>query len=275
MPELPEVETIVRALRPVLTGKTILQAEFLHPRTTPHTPPARLKEALKNNRIVAVSRRGKYILVHLENKPDMVVHLRMSGKLLLNKESLSDPHLRAFFRLSENIVLNFVDTRTFGFLYLLEEPIPEGFRSLGVEPLSSSFSAKRLAELFRNRKSPVKALLLRQDLIAGIGNIYASEACWIAKVHPATFGGELEEKQLKALHRAVRKVLRQAVDLMGTTLNDFRRPDGTPGEYGNALLVYGRKGEPCPRCGQTIERIVQNGRSSFLCPNCQHETRGG
>lgn len=269
MPELPEVETVVRALRPVLTGKTISQLELLHPRVTRHGHPHLLEDAIRGAKVVALNRRGKFILIELDNRPTVAVHLRMSGQLLISDTPLPSPHLRAIFHLEGGPTLNFVDVRTFGTIFLIDGSEPDGYRTLGVEPLSSSFTAKRFASILEGRATVIKTLLLRQDLIAGIGNIYASEACWLAKVHPALPAGELDQDQIKRLHRAIRRVLSDAVDQMGTTLSDFRRPDGEPGRYGNRLHVYGRHENPCPRCGTSIERMVQHGRSTFFCPRCQ------
>ena len=269
MPELPEVETVVRALRPILVGNTIESLELLHPRVTRHCNPEQLQDICEDAWITALERRGKFILVLLADRPQVAIHLRMSGQLLLSETRLTSPHLRAIFHLAKGPDLHFVDIRTFGTIFPIDGSEPDGYRTLGVEPLSSSFTAEHFGRLLTGRSTAIKSLLLRQDLIAGIGNIYASEACWIAQVDPRLPGARLEKEQIKRLHRAIRKVLRSAVDQMGTTLSDFRRPDGEPGRYGNHLLVYDRQGEPCSRCGTGIERVIQHGRSTFFCPRCQ------
>ncbi len=271
MPELPEVETIRRALAPVLEGRIIETVELLHPRVTRHDDPERLGRLLPGQRIEAIDRRGKFLRFQLsEDLPALVCHLRMSGQLLLNSGPLASPHLRAQFTFRDGEPrLGFVDVRTFGTLFF-EDVGPPGFARLGVEPLNKAFTAAKLRTLYGNRRAPVKSLLLSQELVAGIGNIYASEICWEVGLHPSRAGNSLSDCELRRLHRAIRRVLKRAVEEMGTTLSDFRRPDGTPGEYGNSLQVYGREGQECRRCGGLIERMTHHGRSSFFCPRCQH-----
>jgi formamidopyrimidine-DNA glycosylase len=273
MPELPEVETVVRALRPALEGKQILQLDLLHPRVSRHSGPERLKSAVDGAVIRTLKRRGKFILLDLHDRPTLAIHLRMTGQLLLSATPLESTHLRAVFHLSCDLSLYFVDIRTFGTLFLLDGEEPAGYRSLGIEPLSSKFNAGKLIELADDRRTSIKSFLLDQRKIAGIGNIYASEALWRAGIDPRSKTGSLSPGKLADLADAIQGVLSQAVDQMGTTLSDFRRPDGTPGEYGNRLDVYGRNGQPCPRCDTTLKRIVQHGRSTFFCPRCQHKPR--
>lgn len=273
MPELPEVETVVRALRPVLAGKTIQRLELLHPRVSRDSDAERLIAATRNARITHLDRRGKHLLWHLDGRPTLVVHLRMSGQLLLSDKPLDSPHVRAVFHLKGGPLVHFVDIRTFGTLFLLDGTEPKGYRDLGVEPLSDSFSPVTLRELMHHRTTPVKSFLLMQNFVAGIGNIYASEALWLAGIHPRTEAGAIREPKITRLHDALVKVLSDAVDQMGTTLSDFRRPNGEPGQYGNQLNVYDREGQPCPRCGQPITRIMQHGRSTFFCSRCQHTPR--
>jgi len=232
-------------------------------------PAGVLRGAVEGAVITGVRRRGKYILLDLSRRPSIAVHLGMSGSLLLSVAPLDSPHLRAAFHFAGGGRLNFVDPRTFGTLFPLAGEIPRGFRSLGAEPLSSSFTAAELEGLLSHRRAPVKALLLRQDLVAGIGNIYAGETLFRARISPFRAGGDLSRAEVRRLHRAMRAVLREAIGEMGTTLSDFRRPDGEPGKFANRLHVYGRAGKPCPRCGTPVERATQHGRSTFFCPRCQ------
>jgi len=271
MPELPEVETVVRGLRPGLRGATVKCLHLHHPRVHRRSNKAELESGVNGATIREVNRRGKFILIEFEGgRPPLAIHLRMSGQLLFESEAADSPHLRATFEFTDQPPLYFLDTRTFGIFFLIDGTEPQGFRELGVEPLSSRFTAAAFKEIVHNRRTVIKTFLLRQDMIVGIGNIYACEALWIAKIDPTLPACELNDAQLKRLHRAIRKVLQQAVDQMGTTFSDFRRPGGQPGEYGNQLDVYGRHGQPCPKCRSTIERMVQNGRSTFYCPRCQH-----
>ncbi len=276
MPELPEAETIARALEPEITGKVIERLELLHRRVHRRTSAGKLRAAVEKARIERVYRRGKYILFDLSGqRPTIAVHLRMSGQLILSREQMENPHLRAVFHLEDGTRINFIDTRTFGLIFPLDGDVPKGFRKLGVEPLSSDFTAAGLGRMLAGRSANLKSLLLRQDLIAGVGNIYASEVLFRARLHPARSGASLDMKELIRLHRSLRHILRKAIEGLGTTISDFRRPDGSTGEFANKLLVYGRAGEPCPNCPAQIERIVQNGRSTFFCPRCQHEPGGG
>ncbi len=270
MPELPEVETIVRALQPVLTGKTIRRFEFLHPRVTRHSSPEQIRQEYIGSIISDLRRRGKYILIQFrQNPPDLAIHLKMSGQLLLSEEELVNKHLRAVIHLNDGLRLNFVDIRTFGYIFIANQNAPQGFLSLGIEPLSSSFTARRLEQLLSDKKTEVKTLLLHQDLVAGIGNIYASEICFLAGIHPERKGNILSKEEFKRLHRSIRKILQEAIFQMGTTFSNYRRPNGEAGMYSNQLQVYGRESEPCYKCQTKIIRIVQHGRSTFYCPLCQ------
>ncbi|MDP8206095.1 MAG: bifunctional DNA-formamidopyrimidine glycosylase/DNA-(apurinic or apyrimidinic site) lyase [Candidatus Electryonea clarkiae] len=271
MPELPEVETIIRALKPDLAGRIIISLRLLHPRVHRDTDPIRMCDNAKGAEIKDVYRRGKFIIFELSpGRTNLVAHLGMSGRLLTTDTPSDDKHLRALFELSGNIFLNFIDIRTFGKLFNLEGKIPPGFKNLGVEPLSSKFTSSRFSGMLAGRTTDIKTLLLRQDLIAGIGNIYASEALFISRIHPARAGEDLLTREICSLHKTIRKVLHNAIDQMGTTFSDYRKPDGSPGNFGNSLTVYGRDGSPCIRCKTNLERINQHGRSTFFCPQCQH-----
>ncbi len=270
MPELPEVETIVRALREAVPGRTIRAIGKIHPRPSRYSSPALLIRYMANTTITHLDRRGKYILFDLKDRPVPVVfHMGMSGQLLLGQETSASPHVKAEITFTDGGYLHFIDPRMFGLIFIGNESSPPGYRKLGPDPLSSTFTARKLETILAGRSMIIKTLLLQQHLIAGIGNIYASETLFRAGIHPETPGCELGKEQITRLHRTLRKVLREAIDQMGTTLSDFRRPDGTQGEYGNKLLVYDRHGEPCPQCGTTIQRVIHHARSTFFCPRCQ------
>ena len=256
MPELPEVETIVRALKPELDGERITSLDLFHPRVYRKVNKKRLIEVASGSVINQVKRRGKYIVLDLNPpNPGIVLHLGMSGQLLLSKKPLENKHSRALFKFEANKYLNFVDIRTFGKIFLLEGNIPDGYSTLGVEPLSTEFTSAYLARFLKGKTTDIKTLLLRQDLIAGIGNIYASEACYRAKIHPAKSGDSIKAGEIKSLHRVIRKVLGEAIEQMGTTLSDFRRPDGEPGSFSNKLRVYGHEQDPCQVCNTNINKI--------------------
>jgi formamidopyrimidine-DNA glycosylase len=273
VPELPEVETIRRRLAPVLEGATIESAEIVDPRLTRPVDPQRVAEALVGERVVALERRGKYLLWRLESGRTLVVHLRMTGSLRHDStgELPEDAHRRATLGFDTGARIGYRDVRRFGTWELLE---PEHLRPylsarLGPEPLATSFTAARLGALLAGRRAPVKAFLLDQRRVAGVGNIYADEALWRARIHPLRPAGTLDRGEIASLHRALRAVLRKGIELQGSTLRDYVTPEGDDGAMQQEFHVYGRLGQPCDRCGRPIERIVVAGRGTWFCPHCQ------
>jgi formamidopyrimidine-DNA glycosylase len=273
MPELPEVETIRRRLAPVLEGATIERAEIADPRLTRPVDPALVADALRGERIEALDRRGKYLLWRLSSGRTLVVHLRMTGSLrhASDGELPEDAYRRATLALDTGAAVGYRDVRRFGTWELLDEGHLRPYLDarLGPEPLAGSFTASRLAALAARRTTPVKAFLLDQRRIAGVGNIYADEALWRAQIHPLRPAGELSGDELGRLHRALRAVLRKGIERQGSTLRDYVTPDGDGGAMQHEFHVYGRFGEPCDRCGRPIERIVVGGRGTWFCPHCQ------
>jgi formamidopyrimidine-DNA glycosylase len=273
MPELPEVETIRRRLAPVLEGATIERAEIADPRLTRPVDPALVADALRGERIEALERRGKYLLWRLASGRTLVVHLRMTGSLrhASDGELPEDAYRRATLALDTGAAVGYRDVRRFGTWELLDEGHLRPYLDarLGPEPLAGSFTASRLAALAARRTTPVKAFLLDQRRIAGVGNIYADEALWRAQIHPLRPAGELSGDELGRLHRALRAVLRKGIERQGSTLRDYVTPDGDGGAMQHEFHVYGRFGEPCDRCGRPIERIVVGGRGTWFCPHCQ------
>jgi formamidopyrimidine-DNA glycosylase len=273
MPELPEVETIRRRLAPVLEGATIERAEIVDPRLTRPIDPGVVAGALVGERIVALDRRGKYLLWRLSSGRTLVVHLRMTGSLrhVADGELPEDVHRRATLALDTGAAVGYRDVRRFGTWELLEEDHLRPYLDarLGPEPLAGSFTASRLATLAAGRTTPVKAFLLDQRRIAGVGNFYADEALWRAQIHPLRPAGVLAAVEVARLHRALRAVLRKGIERQGSTLRDYVTPDGDGGAMQHEFHVYGRLGEPCDRCGRPIERIVVGGRGTWFCPHCQ------
>ena len=273
MPELPEVETIRRRLAPVLEGATIERAEIVDPRLTRPVDPRLVANALVGERIMSLERRGKYLLWRLESGRTLVVHLRMTGSLRHAPagDLPDDAYRRATLALDTGAAVGYRDVRRFGTWELLEEDHLRPYLEmrLGPEPLASSFSASRLALLAAGRTTPVKAFLLDQRRIAGVGNIYADEALWRAQIHPLRPAGELGADEIARLHRALRAALRKGIERQGSTLRDYVTPDGNGGTMQHEFHVYGRLGEPCDRCGHPIERIVVGGRGTWFCPHCQ------
>jgi len=273
VPELPEVETVRRALAPVLEGATVHRAEILDARLTRPHDPQPIAVELAGERVREVARRGKYLLCRFASGRTLVVHLRMTGSLRHGQEGSlpPDPHRRALLRLDSGNELAYRDIRRFGTWLLLdpgEEPAYFGSR-LGPEPLDPGFGAADLGAALAGRIAPVKAVLLDQRRLAGVGNIYADEALWRARVHPRHPAGSLGRDPVRRLHRSLRHVLRRGILLQGSTLRDYTTPNGAVGGMQDHFAVYGRAGEPCHRCGAPIERLVVVGRGTWVCPACQ------
>jgi formamidopyrimidine-DNA glycosylase len=272
MPELPEVETVRRRLEPVLVGRRFDRVEILDPRLTRPEDPVEVAAELTGERVEAVDRRGKYVVVRFESGRALLVHLRMTGTLLhVDEVPEEDPHRRAVVRLDDGSEVIYRDVRRFG-TWLLSEPgeaQPYLAARLGGEPLAQAFTAKRLGEALAGRRAPVKAAILDQRRLAGVGNIYADEALWRARIHPLRPAGELDEDELRALHRGIRAALKAGIERQGATLRDYRTPDGGSGRMQHEFKVYGREGEPCERCGRPIEKIRAAGRGTWFCPKCQ------
>jgi formamidopyrimidine-DNA glycosylase len=274
MPELPEVQTVVDELGERLRGRRFAPgAEALWPRTIGYPDPASFADRLANQAIAGVERRAKYILIRLESGDLLVVHLRMTGNLhFAPPDSPYDPHLRARLPLDDGIELRFADTRKFGRLYLgredeLASVIPLG--RLGPEPLDADFTVERLRERLAGRRGAIKPALLDQRVVAGLGNIYADEALFRAGIDPRRPADSLSEAELKALHAGIRDTLTQALGNGGTSFRNYLNTAGRKGSNQEALLVFRRQGEGCPRCGQPLVRIVVGGRGTHICPACQ------
>jgi formamidopyrimidine-DNA glycosylase len=274
VPELPEVETVRARLEPRLVGRRLERVEIYDPRLTRPFDPAGVAAELEGERIAALDRRGKYLVFRFESGRVLLIHLRMTGNLLHdNGDSVSadDRHRRAVVRLDDGSDVVYRDMRRFGTWLLVEPDELEPYLGdrVGSEPLASSFTAKQLEATLAGRRTPVKAALLDQRRLAGVGNIYADEALWRARVHPLTPAGALDSSELRALHRGIRTALQAGIARQGATLSTYRTPDGTPGRMQHEFKVYGREGEPCDRCGTPIEKIRAAGRGTWSCPNCQ------
>jgi len=273
VPELPEVESVRRRLAPLLEGRRFERVEVSDPRLTRPLDPSRVARSLEGERVVAVDRRGKYLIVRFESGRALLIHLRMTGSLLHRRDDAleDDPYRRAVVRLDDGSDVAYRDVRRFGTWELLErgeEDVYLGAR-LGAEPLARSFTAARLGERLANRRAPVKAAILDQRTLAGVGNIYADEALWYAQVHPLREARSLDEAEVSSLHRGIRKALQRGIARQGSTLRDYRLPDGERGTMQHAFNVYGREGEPCSRCGTPVEKIRTAGRGTWYCPSCQ------
>jgi formamidopyrimidine-DNA glycosylase len=274
VPELPEVETIRASLAPRLVGRKLERVEILDARLTRPEPPELVSAALEGEVVADVRRRGKYLIVVFESGRHLLVHLRMTGNVLhpAPEGREDDPHVRAVVRLDDGSDVAYRDVRRFGTWELLEANELELYfaaRRLGVEPLGRSFTAARLGRSLEGRRAPIKAALLDQRAAAGIGNIYADEALWYARVNPLTPAGELDDAQVTALREGIRKALRLGIRRQGATLRDYRDADGRRGRMQDEFHVYGRANEPCDRCGTPIAKTRVAGRGTWFCPSCQ------
>jgi formamidopyrimidine-DNA glycosylase len=276
VPELPEVETIRRQLAPALEGRRIEGIEVRDARWCAPAPPEAVEDAVRGRAIERVARRGKYLILSLEDDVHLVMHLRMTGNLLLTDDADDPQHLRVDMRLDDGRRLLFVDVRRFGTgdVLLGSDALVEYFDSrLGVEPLSADFTGEALRAMAKGRKQPVKAFLLNQERIAGVGNIYADEALWRARIHPLRPVGTLKRDQIEALRGAVVESLRLGIDSKGASIDDYRHVDGARGTFQERFVAYSREGEPCLRCGTPIEKLRAAGRGTYVCPSCQRRPR--
>jgi formamidopyrimidine-DNA glycosylase len=278
MPELPEVETIARILRPELVGATILDADLRWRRTLAAPTPKKFKELIKGQVILAVGRRAKFLVIQLTTY-NLLIHMRMSGDLLIKKGKIKpEKHDRLILLLSapsaaqtgkasrdgglSNLVFN--DPRKFGRVWLTDD-LEQVLGGLGPEPLSDDFTPQWLYENLHRRKRQLKPLLLDQSFLAGLGNIYTDEALHMAKLHPLAGSATVTAKQAEALRNAIRAVLEAGIQSSGASIDWVYRG----GDYQNHFRVYGRLGQPCPVCGTSIERILVGQRGTHICPRCQ------
>jgi formamidopyrimidine-DNA glycosylase len=270
LPELPEVETTARSLRPRLIGRRVTGVGGVDwPRMLPNSSEAELAAALTGLSVVVVDRRGKYLLIGFDDDLWVAVHRKMSGNLLLEPASSARQlHTHLEIEFDDGNALRFVDARKFGRVYLfhsLGELDAFVAARLGPEPLGDF----ELATLIRGRRGRIKSLLLDQAFLAGVGNLYADEALWQARIHPLRSADSLSSREIRRLGEAIKQVLTVAIERRGTSFSTYRDSDGTPGDNQVFLNVYGRESHACPRCGKPIRRILIGARSAHFCPNCQ------
>jgi formamidopyrimidine-DNA glycosylase len=274
MPELPEVETIRRQLEPEVVGRRIDALEILDPRWTEPVPPATVERAVAGRRIEVLDRRGKWLLMGLERGVWLVMHLRMTGNLVLT-DADEDRFLRARIALDDGRRLLFNDARRFGTGQVVSGADLEDYLRprAGIEPLSDSFTPDAIGELAAGRTAPLKSFLMMQSGIAGIGNIYADEALHRARLHPLSPAGSMRRGHWEDLHEGIVETLEAGLANGGASIDDYRDSRGEPGSMQDEFLVHSREGLPCPRCGEPIRRIVVGGRSTYFCPGCQKRLR--
>jgi formamidopyrimidine-DNA glycosylase len=269
MPELPEVETVARSLERRLNGRKILDISNEWPNHLATHDLDTMRDRISGTTVEGISRRGKYIVFALNSGDSMIIHLKMTGQLLIQPCSTPVPdHVHTVFLLSGSEELRFRDVRKFGRVYLTANS-DEILGNLGPEPLTESFTPDLLYKMLAKRRRIMKPLLLDQEFIAGIGNIYADESLFKAKLAPKRTSNMISRSESDLLHRSIQTTLQSAIENGGATINDYRQPDGSEGEMQNSLRVYGREGEPCFRCDGVVERIVLGSRSTYFCPSCQ------
>lgn len=273
MPELPEVETVVRGLAPVLEGARFKHIQ-LNRQKLRFPLPERFAETLQGKRIRHLSRRAKYGLIHMEDAPDVIFHLGMSGRMRLlgAGESKAEKHDHVVFKTSKDEYIAFNDPRRFGFIdFLKADGSHPMLDKLGPEPLSNNFHGDALAEKLKGRKTPIKTAILDQTVVSGVGNIYACEALYEAGISPRRLAYTVQGQRAERLASMIRAVLTRAIAAGGSTLKDYTQVDGELGYFQHDFKVYGREGKPCRTdgCNAMLKRIVQGGRSTFLCSNCQ------
>jgi formamidopyrimidine-DNA glycosylase len=280
MPELPEVETIARQLRGLVVDRTISEFESRWVRLTEPEPAEVVGARLRGRRISDVRRRGKFVVFDLDGGEALVVSLRMTGKLLYGVADVDERYVRGEIRFEDGTAMRFSDTRKFGRMAVIDASTLDGngegrpkmplHASLGQEPLARGFTVAWLRALLRRRpRAAIKVLLLDQRAIAGIGNIYAIEALWRARIHPLRKAGSLRADEIARLHEAIRWALRKGIRLGGASPSDYVDARGNKGRMQREFQVYARAGEPCPRCARAIVRTVVGGRGTFHCPRCQ------
>jgi formamidopyrimidine-DNA glycosylase len=275
MPELPEVEHVVRALRRAVVGRQIVSVEIRLAKLISPTSTSIFNRKLRNARIESIGRRGKYILIELDSNRILAVHLRMTGQFrVLTPDDSLPPHAHAIFYLDDERRLVFRDQRQFGVMKLVgssQLSKTKGIKELAPEPFSDDFSIAYLKETFARSRRTLKTLLLDQTRVLGLGNIYAAEALFRARINPFKIASELSSRRVERLHQAIRDVLRAAVSGNSTRRINLENPNGfSYGEaFGKVWQVYEREGEPCFKCGTRIRRLTHGGRSTYWCPSCQ------
>jgi formamidopyrimidine-DNA glycosylase len=273
MPELPEVETVRARLERVLRGRRFERVEIRDARLVRPFDPADVERRLEGERVASVTRRGKYLVFRFESGSVLLIHLRMTGSVRYAPDGTlePDPYRRAVVRLDDGSDVAYRDVRRFGTWLLLDRAEIEPYLAarLGSEPLGPSFTAKSLERRLTGRRAPLKAALLDQRAVAGLGNIYADEALWRARIHPLRPAGELQAGEIRRLHRGIRAALAHGIARQGATLRDYATPDGGAGSMQEEFKVYGREGEPCDRCGTPIAKMRAAGRGTWYCPACQ------
>ena len=270
MPELPEVETVKNELEPYILGRHIADVTLNWERIVRRPSVEEFRSHLIGQRITRLCRRGKYLIFDLSGGEVLIIHLKMTGSLLLNSNQSDEKHVRAVIHMDDGTRVNFRDPRKFGAMWLVGDK-EDVVGKLGHEPLEADFTPEILVRILHNRTAPIKAILCDQSFIAGIGNMYADEALFAARIHPLRPGGNLSRDEAERLHHAIRQVLKSGISHKGASVLNYFRPGGELGTAHAEFKVAHRKGEPCPDCGTPVQRIPIRNRGSYFCPKCQPE----
>jgi formamidopyrimidine-DNA glycosylase len=270
MPELPEVETIKNELLPHVMGRTIKSVDILWDRMVKQPSVGEFKSQVAGQKITNLTRRGKYLFFHLSGGRVLVMHMKMTGSLVVNPQDTK--FARAVLHLDNGTSVSFHDPRKFGKMWLEDSP-DAVTKALGPEPLDESFTMNTLGGILVKHKAPIKPILLDQTIIAGIGNMYADESLFEARIHPEKPANSLTKDELKRLYLAIQLVLRKALSKKGASVRNYIRPDGAPGTAHDEFSVAHGTGKKCPRCGAAIARLVVRGRGTYICPKCQKKPR--
>ncbi len=273
VPELPEVETIRRTLQERILHRRIQGVRVSYQRILQNCSELELEEALQNREFVNLRRRGKYLIAYLDSQDRVVIHLRMTGQLVVIPRSYPmEKHVSLQIYLCSDEELRLIDQRKFATVYLLKEPgfdSVKGLANLGMEPLEEGFTCMYLMEQVKGRTAAIKSVLLDQRRVAGLGNIYVDESLYRAGIFPGRPAGSLSNTEIDQLHHSIQQVIGEAIEHRGTTFRDYVDGDGRKGDFQKLLRVYGREGQPCKSCGKPIDRMKLAGRSSFFCSLCQ------
>lgn len=272
MPELPEVETVLQGLTPVMKGFKLLSVEQNRPNLR-YPFPEKFIERLTGTTILNLSRRAKYIIMDLDSNESMILHLGMSGRVQINLDGYSPKvHDHAVFTLSNDVIVSYNDARRFGFIDLCHKnqlPQHKAFKNLGPEPLGGAFTSAYLKQALAHKNAPIKSVLLDQSVIAGLGNIYVCEALFMAHIHPSRPAKDIRNNEINLLITCIQNVLIKAIEAGGSTLRDHQQPNGEMGYFQHEFHVYGREGKSCTSCMAPIWRMQHSGRSTFFCSSCQ------
>lgn len=271
MPELPEVETIRRGLENSVTGRKILKIEYDVPKLLLPSP-QKVEQAAIGTKITDIKRIGKLLLISLSNGKKLGVHLKLTGRLLVRKKgSPKDDWQHVTMILDQNLELRFSELRKFGYIKLIDSDneLKKILSEFGPEPLTPDFSLEAFKKIISGKKKKIKEVLMDQKNMAGIGNIYADESLFAAKIHPERLSNSLTSQEMETLHKEIERILKEAIKYRGTSVDSYRDTEGNKGDYGKFHKVFRLEGKPCPICGTIIKKIRVGGRGTHFCPNCQ------